>query len=190
MKNKNVKDLVLCSLFVALIAIGAFIKIPIPVVPFTLQLLFTMLAGLLLGPSLGFLSVLVYIILGLIGLPIFTEGGGIFYIFKPSFGYILGFAFGAYLTGYLAHKDNNPSIKRLLFANFSGLIVVYSFGMIYYYFISNYYLNNPIGVWTLILYCFILAVPGDIFLCLIGGLLAKRLIPILSKNFNYRRQYE
>lgn len=68
------KDLVLCAMFVALIAVGAFIKVPVPVVPFTLQFLFTMLAGLLLGPVNGALAVVVYIVLGLVGLPIFTQG--------------------------------------------------------------------------------------------------------------------
>ena len=74
------KDLVLCAMFVALIAVGAFIKVPVPVVPFTLQFLFTMLAGLLLGPVNGALAVVVYIVLGLVGLPIFTQGGGPGYI--------------------------------------------------------------------------------------------------------------
>ena len=60
------KDLVLCAMFVALIAVGAFIKVPVPVVPFTLQFLFTMLAGLLLGPVNGALAVVVYIVLGLV----------------------------------------------------------------------------------------------------------------------------
>lgn len=68
------KDLVLCAMFVALIAVGAFIKVPVPVVPFTLQFLFTMLAGLLLGPVNGALAVVVYIVLGLVGLPIFIPG--------------------------------------------------------------------------------------------------------------------
>ena len=68
------RSLVYCALFTALIAVGAFIKIPIPVVPFTLQYLFTMLAGILLGSRLGSLSVLAYMILGLIGLPIFFRG--------------------------------------------------------------------------------------------------------------------
>ena len=62
----------MCSLFVALIVVGAFIKIPVPVVPFTLQLLFTMMAGLLLGGKLGAVSVGVYILMGLLGLPIFA----------------------------------------------------------------------------------------------------------------------
>ena len=85
------RSMVYCALFTALIAVGAFIRIPVPVVPFTLQYLFTMLAGLLLGAKRGAGSVTVYMLLGLAGLPIFTEGGGISYLFKPSFGYIIGF---------------------------------------------------------------------------------------------------
>lgn len=69
------KNLMYCSLFTALIAVGAFIKIPIPVVPFTLQFLFTTLAGLLLGSKMGAVSVIAYMVLGLVGLPIFSEGG-------------------------------------------------------------------------------------------------------------------
>ena len=66
------KTLIYCSLFTALIAAGAFIKIPVPVVPFTLQYLFTMLAGLLLGSKRGTISVVAYMLLGLAGLPIFS----------------------------------------------------------------------------------------------------------------------
>ena len=94
MRNQKTRELVLCALFTALTAVGAFIKIPVPVVPFTLQFLFTMLAGLLLGGRLGAISVGAYAVLGLLGLPIFTEGGGFWYLLKPSFGYILGFIVG------------------------------------------------------------------------------------------------
>ena len=78
MKEKSkstVYSLILCALFAALIAVGAFIKIPVPFVPFTLQLLFTTLAGIVLGPKYGALSVGVYILIGLCGVPIFTQGG-------------------------------------------------------------------------------------------------------------------
>ena len=68
----DTRDLVLFALFTALIAIGAFIRIPVPFCPFTLQLLFTTLAGLLLGSRRGAASVAVYVFLGLIGLPVFT----------------------------------------------------------------------------------------------------------------------
>ena len=84
------KDMIMCALFTALIAVGAFIKVPVPVVPFTLQFLFTMLAGLIMGGRLGAISVGLYAVLGLVGLPIFAEGGGIWYVLKPSFGYIIG----------------------------------------------------------------------------------------------------
>lgn len=178
--RERIKNMTLCGLFVALIAAGAFIKIPVPVVPFTLQFLFTMLAGLLLGGKRGFMAVGIYIILGLAGLPIFSEGGGIAYVFKPSFGYIIGFAVGAFVTGTIANKKHSPGYGRLLAANFIGLGIVYAFGMIYYYIISNYFLGTPIGLWPLFLYCFILAVPGDIVLCIVGALLGKRLIPMIK----------
>lgn len=178
-KNKN---LVLCALFVALIAVGAFIRIPVPVVPFTLQFLFTTLAGLLLGGKLGATSVLIYTVMGLVGLPVFAEGGGISYLLKPSFGYIIGFIVAAYVTGIIANKVYNASYKRLLSANFIGLAIVYLFGMIYYYIMSNFYLGTPIGLFPLFLYCFILAVPGDIVLCIVSAILAKRLIPIIKNN--------
>lgn len=181
-QSLKTKQLILCALFTALIAIGAFIKIPIPVVPFTLQFLFTMLAGLLLGSKLGSLSVLIYILLGLIGLPVFTEGGGISYILKPTFGYIIGFLVATYITGLIAHQASTLSYKRLLIANFTGLIIVYIFGMLYYYAISHLYLGSNIGLWSLFLYCFILAVPGDIALCFLGALLGHKLIPILTKK--------
>lgn len=171
-----------CALFVALIVVGAYIKIPIPYVPFTLQFLFTMLAGLLLGAKLGFVSVFVYIMMGILGLPVFAEGGGFAYVLKPSFGYIIGFAVAAYVTGMIANKVPFPSMKRLLTAAFIGLVIVYLFGMVYYYLISDFYLGTPIGLWPLFLYCFVLAVPGDIVLCIVGALIGKRLIPFIKKN--------
>ncbi len=180
MRRNETREMILCAMFVTLIAAGAFIKIPIPVVPFTLQYLFTMLAGLLLGGKLGCLSVCVYILLGLAGLPVFAQGGGIGYLFQPSFGYIIGFAVGAYATGVIANGKGVPSYPRLLAANFIGLGIVYFFGMVYYYMISNFYLGTPIGLWPLFLYCFLLAVPGDIVLCIVGAVLGMRMIPMIK----------
>ena len=133
-----------------------------------------MLAGLLLGPVNGALAVVVYIVLGLAGLPIFTQGGGPGYIFQPSFGYIIGFAVATYVTGRIANEKSRPDYRCLLVANFIGLFIVYAFGMVYYYVISNFVLNTPIGLWPLFLYCFLLAVPGDIVLCILPFFLKKR----------------
>lgn len=176
------QHMILCALFATLITAGAFIRIPVPVVPFTLQFLFTMLAGLLLGGKLGCISVCVYLFMGLLGLPVFAEGGGLAYLFQPSFGYLIGFAVASYVTGVIANKASNPSYRRLLAATFIGLGIVYLFGMAYYYLISNFYLGTPIGLWPLFLYCFLLAIPGDIALCVLGSILGKRLIPLIQKE--------
>ena len=174
--------MILCAMFVSLITAGAFIKIPVPVVPFTLQFLFTMLAGLLLGGKNGCRAVCVYIALGLCGVPVFAQGGGISYIFQPSFGYLIGFAIGAYVTGTIANQVDNPGYRRLLAANFIGLFIVYALGMVYYSLMSHFYLGHPIGLWPLFLYCFLLAVPGDILLCIVAAILGKRLIPLMKEG--------
>ena len=75
-KKVNVRDLSLMALFAALTAVGAFITIPVPPVPFSLQIFFAILAGALLGSRQGAMSIVIYLLLGLCGLPVFTKGAG------------------------------------------------------------------------------------------------------------------
>ena len=175
------QEMVLCGVFTTLIAVGAFIKVPVPVVPFTLQFLFTMLAGLLLGGRRGAMSVGVYILLGLVGLPVFAEGGGFWYILKPSFGYLLGFMLAAYVTGRMVERRERLSVGWVMAVNFLGLFIVYAAGMVYYYVVCNYVIDTPIALGPLFLYCFVLAVPGDICLCFLAAELARRLKPALGR---------
>mgnify|MGYP003290565325 CR=1 FL=1 len=124
-KTNKTKNLAYCALFTALIAVGAFIRVPVPVVPFTLQYLFTMLAGLLLGPRLGTIAVGTYVLLGLVGLPIFTQGGGFWYVFQPSFGYLIGFCVGTFVTGWLAKSVTwIPYVNQLTVLVISPFLVV------------------------------------------------------------------
>lgn len=180
MRKVKTKDMTMCAMFVVLISVGAFIKIPIPIVPFTLQFFFVLMSGLLLGGELGAVSVLLYALLGLAGLPIFSEGGGMWYLVKPSFGYIIGFIIASYVTGKLTEKMVKFQLMRVLMANFAGLLIVYGVGMIYYYAISNFVIHSPIGLWPLFFYCFLLAVPGDICLCILSAILYKRMRPALN----------
>ncbi len=181
-KTLSIKSMAFCAMFCVLIIVGAFIKIPIPVVPFTLQFLFTNLAGIFLGRKLGSAAVILYILLGLVGLPIFVSGGGIGYIFQPTFGYLIGFAFGAWAAGLACEKLSFLKSKKYVIAGLLNLAIVYAFGMFYYYMISKYYLGSPIGAKALVLYCFLLAVPGDIFLCFLSASLAKKLSFLLLKT--------
>jgi len=177
----NTKNICLVSLFAALTAVGAYIKIPIPYVPFTLQLLFCVLAGLFLGPKLGALSQVVYVATGLIGIPIFAEGGGPLYIFKPTFGYLIGFILCAYIAGYISHLNQSRSISLNLIGSLSGLFVVYLLGVSYLYVIYNFYLKIPKTISWALYWGFLVCVPGDIFLCIVASIVAKRLKPMLEK---------
>ena len=181
-------DLVHCGLFAALIAAGAFIKIMIPLgvyeVTFSLQFLFSLLAGLLLGARSGLMSVLTYLIIGLVGVPVFAHGGGPAYLLRPTFGFLIGFAAAAWIAGKLREIFGRPVFPKLLFACFLGEMAYYACGLIYYYFMFNYVLTNgtTIGLKELFLVWFLSTVVPDFILCVLAAALACRLIPILKSG--------
>lgn len=164
--------LILAAMFASLTAIGAFIKVPVPFVPFTLQILFVYFAGSLLGSRVGALSQLVYLIVGLVGVPVFTEGGGIGYVLKPTFGYLVGFVLASYAIGRLIERTENPTWSDFVIAHFTGLLLVYGAGTVYLYVAMNILIGKAFTVWQTFLYGFLLAVPGDIVLCLIASVIA------------------
>ncbi len=174
----SARDMVLCALFTALTAAGAFIRIPLPYVPFSLQFLFTNLAGLLLGGKRGAFSICLYIALGLMGLPIFTQGGGPAYVLQPSFGYIPGFALGAYLAGCMVER-RGESLKSYLLAGLANFTAVFAFGLTHLYFITNFYLHKPMELWSLLAVGLLPFVPGDILIVVLSAYLAKRLRPTI-----------
>ena len=182
MENKlYLRKLVICSMFIVLITIGAFIKIPIPYIPFTLQFLFVVLAGSLLGGKLGGFTVLMYVFMGLVGLPMFTEGGGFMYVLKPTFGYLIGFILCAMIVGYLVKKDNSPSVFKYYSYNFIGLLVVYLIGISYCYLVMRFYLHQSVDIKNLIFTGFLLALPGDVILSIISAVLTKKLKSVADK---------
>jgi len=161
MKTRNI---ILVSLLTALTAIGAFIKVPMAPVPISLQLFFVMLSGLILGPKLGALSQIVYLMLGLIGIPIFTEGGGLMYIFKPSFGYLLGFIATAYISGWLAKPRNgqNVGFAKIISALIAGILADYIIGVPYMYLIVTTYMGGNMTIGAALTTGFLIFLPGDI----------------------------
>lgn len=115
------------ALFAALTAVGAQIEIPNAPVPFTLQTLFVLLAGAILGPRLGALSMIVYLGAGAAGAPVFSSfGAGIARLLGPTGGYLLAFPAAAFITGTLAGA--RPGYLRLLLAMAAALVVVFACG--------------------------------------------------------------
>ncbi len=91
MSRKFIENVILVAMFTALMAAGSFIRIPLPPVPVTLHTLFIMLCGILLPLPMSLASVLLYLFLGIIGLPVFTGGGGFAALLGPTGGYLAGY---------------------------------------------------------------------------------------------------
>lgn len=183
--NRRIKteDLILIPLFTALIAVGAFIKIPIGVVPISLQFVFCALAGLILGSKKGFLSVLIYLMIGLVGIPIFTKGGGPQYVLYPSFGYLIGFLLASFVIGYLSEKFSSTNIIKLFFINFIGLIVVYTIGVLYLFAIMKFYNGTPMAFTKAIKVGALAFILGDTIWCIVAALVASRINTITNNKY-------
>lgn len=180
MKNKTFK-LILVALFAALTAAGAFVKIPIGPVPVTLQFLFIALAGVLLGPYLGALSQLIYVLLGLIGVPLFTLGGGISYIFNPTFGYLIGFILAPIAIGKVSESAKAPTFLRTFLGCMLGIAIIYIIGVPYMYIILKYVNHIEITISKAFVTGFLVFLPGDTVKSVIVAFLGKKLIPIIRK---------
>lgn len=174
MKHLTVREIVLCGLFIALITTGTFIRIPVGTDVYTLQFMFTLLAGLVLGARLGAIAVGTYVLLGLLGVPVFASGGGPAYLLQPTFGYLLAFILQAWFCGYYARRSSYICYHRLLAANLGGMTIVYMIGISWFYLISNFVIDAPIPLWTAILYCGILQAVPDILLCLAAAAIGLR----------------
>ncbi|HSR11293.1 MAG TPA: biotin transporter BioY [Thermodesulfobacteriota bacterium] len=155
-------SLVFVSLFAALTAVGAFLKIPIPHVPFTLQTLMVMFAGLTLGSRRGAASQILYIVVGLMGIPVFAQGGGPAYVLQPSFGFLLGFIAGAYVIGKVAESAQELTVFRAIIALAAGQAAIYAFGLSYLYLNLNFILHKDVSIWTAIKIGLLVFLPGDL----------------------------
>jgi len=167
------KKLILCSLFICLITAGAYIKIPFPLAPLSLQLPFVILCGFMLDRKSGVLCTLVYLIMGLAGLPFFSGGGGISYVLQPTFGYIIGFIPCAFIVSTLSDKKD-CTFNGFLVSGIAGVFTVHIIGIIYCLTLSRFYLNAEIDLSALAL-SLLLTLPKDIIMCFLGATVGKRL---------------
>lgn len=116
------------SLMAALIAVGAFIAVPVGPVPIVLQNMFVILAGLLLGSKWGLGSVALYLLAGVCGLPVFSGGGaGLGHFFGPTGGYLIGYLPAVFVIGLVSEKTGSLLLRLVALVVASGL--VYLFGV-------------------------------------------------------------
>ncbi len=127
---RNIKTLTYAAMFAIILSISAYISIPLPsfTVSFTLQTLVLMLIGLSMPFDVAVTSVLLYLFLGVVGLPVFSHGqAGLTTLFGPTGGYLIGFVFA---TAFMALFKSKNMVSRFLSAFMGGVIIVYIFGVI------------------------------------------------------------
>lgn len=174
-------DMVLCALFTALACAVSPISIPLPGgVPVTLQQVAVMLAGLILGPKLGALSMLVYLLLGAAGLPVFAGlTGGLAKIVGPTGGFLVAYPILAAICGGIYFKfgrHETGAKKYLVMAGgmLLGNIVLYIFGLGWFMYILGRSLPEAMTL------CMIPFIPGDCLKMVVTGLLVPRLEQALA----------
>ncbi len=148
----SAKRISLCSMGVIFLVIGSYLSITLPFtrVPFTLQVFFLFLVSLIFAPKESFFIVLSYLVLGLIGFPVFAGGrGGIDVLLGPTGGYLWGFLISAPLISLIS--KNNKDIMKILGISL-GLLIIYALGSVWlmYFMKINYYKALILGVFPFI----------------------------------------
>lgn len=136
----KIRSMILSAMFAALTAVSAFVRIPLPspLPMITLQVMVVILAGLILPPLYAFFSQLIYLLIGLAGIPVFSEGGGLQYFLKPTFGFLVGFMFAAAGIAMIIRAfPRKKSFWVYPFASVAGIFIIYLIGVPYGYFILN-----------------------------------------------------
>ncbi|MCD6166788.1 biotin transporter BioY [candidate division KSB1 bacterium] len=180
----RLQGLLLAALFAALTFVGAQIRLPMVPISFTLQVLFVLLSGNLLGSRLGGLSQLLYLFIGLAGLPVFAGGGGLGIILSPSFGYLCAFPVAAFVAGKnfpVARVEMNNNHHRgkilvsVLLRNCFAISVIYVIGATYLYFIQNLYWRVNFSLRQVLWFGILIFLPGDLLKAVLAALITERL---------------
>jgi biotin transport system substrate-specific component len=176
MPVEKMRLVVLCSLMAGLMAAGAFIQVPIGPVPIVLTNLFVLLAGLLLGARWGAASAALYLLVGAIGLPVFSAGrGGLAHLFGPTGGYLFGFVLSAWITGLISGCFRRSVIGSVP-AVILGSLIIYGLGVPWLKTITNMTWNKA---WMVGMIPFL---PGDALKAVLAVILFRSLKPIMDRQ--------
>lgn len=192
MKNKIALRSSFVALFAAVICVGCFIRIPLGVIPVVLQNGLCIVCAVLLGGILSGAPAALFLIAGLIGLPVYSGGtGGIAVWLGPTGGFLIGYLFGAFIAGLIAGKPSVmqkkitwKNVLRISIAVFAGMIVIYIPGVIRFAFWATANGKVPADK-TALAYtlgaCVIPYIPGDILKTVIAIPIALKLRPVLAQ---------
>ena len=183
MTNSKIKDMAIISVFTALTAVFSQISVPLPFtpVPINLAVLAVLLAGGLLGFKKAIASQAVYLLLGLVGVPVFAGfSGGLQKLVGPTGGYLIGYLFIAFFAGLIPYLKSDNFVKRATLMTL-GIITCYALGTIWFMLSTGTGLIPSLGM------CVIPFIPGDLFKLVVGVVFVERLSKVLGQlGFNAR----
>ena len=181
-RPRRARQVALIALFVALTVVCGFIKIPMQPVAMSLLTLATALAGCFLTPGAAALSQVIYVAMGLLGIPVFTAGGGPGYVLQPSFGFLLTLPLmAAGISFAVRHDKFLPPKARFLWRHAASLFISLLQllgGTFYYYLLFRYYMHSDLTLPAALMSCFVLFIPGAI----IKSVVSVALFDILKKR--------
>ena len=181
-RRRYILGIATSGIFIAFMIVSAFINIPIGTIKITMQFLVANVCALLLGKKWGTISLALYLVLGLIGLPIFSAGGGPAYVLQPSFGYIIGFAIGGFFAAWFREKTKKHTFKVYMLSSLINMAIMDIFGTIYGAVIMYGYMHSEMGVWAFFWAFLVPFIPIDIVKCVVGSLICMKLGPIYGRK--------
>jgi biotin transport system substrate-specific component len=188
MKTRN---MVVCALFAALMAVGANVSpfLMIGGVPVTLQLMFAILAGGVLGSRLGAISMVTYMLIGLMGAPVFAQlKGGPVQLLSPTFGFIVSFIAVAYVTGKLVGDKLQASKTSYILAAFLSLLLNYVIGTNFMYAAFRFWAETPDGFSYLVAWGWMGAyLPLDVAVTVVSFSVVPKLKTALKSTFQIEK---
>lgn len=167
----------------AVLVVASQIALPIFPVPITLQSLAVLIIGYLLTPRNAMMSTLLFLILGLIGLPVFTGfSGGVQSVLTPSFGFVISFIPASYFQAKYLQNKKIPHLKDFAIAGLINLVFMYVIGLIYMTGILNIHLGSNLHLWGVLMVGLMPFIPGDILKFVVSITLSKRLRKIFLNS--------
>jgi biotin transport system substrate-specific component len=161
--HQKTKYLALSAVCTALMAVGAYVRFPLPflAMQFTTQVFFLLVTGLILPSAYSTGALAAYVLLGLIGFPVFSQGSGPQTMLTPNFGYLLGFVFSAFVTALLRKRLKGRRFSYLIPA-IAGVFSLYLIALPYVALLASIYQSRPIAFGTLLGSYFIMFLPLDL----------------------------
>ncbi len=185
MSRSKTKTIVYCGLFSALMAVGANATsfLTIGGIPITLQLMFAMIAGGVLGSRVGSLAMLSYIFVGLAGAPVFAQfKGGPSHLLSPTFGFILSFVTVAYISGKLIGDRKLVHMNNYISAGFLSILLNYLIGTNLMYLALKFWAEAPEGFSYVMAWSWMLAyLPIDIAVIIVSIVVLPKLRTALKR---------